>query len=105
MDLGIDRKVALVVGGSKGIGLSVARMLAAEGSRVAVVARTQSDIDLAVKGTCCRGTRHLCQQPASTRPGVAQPRGGDRARCAADLCRPAVPVLLGAVEAAAVPGA
>ncbi|WP_041939352.1 MULTISPECIES: SDR family oxidoreductase [Frankia] len=48
MDLGIRDRVALVVGGSKGIGLEVARMLAAEGSRVAVVARTQRHIDSAV---------------------------------------------------------
>jgi 3-oxoacyl-[acyl-carrier protein] reductase len=48
MDYGIAGRVALVVGGSKGIGLEVARMLAAEGARVAVVARTQRHIDRAV---------------------------------------------------------
>jgi 3-oxoacyl-[acyl-carrier protein] reductase len=42
--------VALVVGGSKGIGLESARMLAAEGCRVAIVARGQKHIDLAVNG-------------------------------------------------------
>jgi 3-oxoacyl-[acyl-carrier protein] reductase len=35
MDFGIAGRVALVVGGSKGIGLESARMLAAEGCRVA----------------------------------------------------------------------
>ena len=50
MDFGIAGKVALVVGGSKGIGLESARMLAAEGCRVAVVARTQHHIDRAVGG-------------------------------------------------------
>ncbi|MCU1594586.1 MAG: putative 3-oxoacyl-[acyl-carrier-protein] reductase [Frankiales bacterium] len=48
MDYGIRGRVALVVGGSKGIGFESARMLAAEGARVAVVARTQKHIDRAV---------------------------------------------------------
>jgi NAD(P)-dependent dehydrogenase (short-subunit alcohol dehydrogenase family) len=48
MDYGIAGRTALVVGGSKGIGLEAARMLAAEGARVAIVARTQKHIDRAV---------------------------------------------------------
>lgn len=48
MDFGIAGRSALVVGGSKGIGLEVASMLAAEGARVAVVARGQKHIDRAV---------------------------------------------------------
>jgi 3-oxoacyl-[acyl-carrier protein] reductase len=48
MDLEISGRVALVVGGSKGIGLEVARLLAADGARVAVVARTPKPIDRAV---------------------------------------------------------
>lgn len=48
MDYGIAGRVALVVGGSKGIGFEVAKMLGAEGSRVAIVARTQKHIDAAV---------------------------------------------------------
>jgi 3-oxoacyl-[acyl-carrier protein] reductase len=47
--------VALVVGGSKGIGFESARMLAAEGCRVAVVARTQKHIDRAVAQICDEG--------------------------------------------------
>lgn len=45
MDLGISGKVAFVAGGSKGIGRASAKFLAAEGCRVAVVARNQADID------------------------------------------------------------
>jgi len=48
MDLGIAGKVALVTGGSKGMGRDAAHMLAAEGCKVAVVARTKPDIDDAV---------------------------------------------------------
>jgi 3-oxoacyl-[acyl-carrier protein] reductase len=50
MDAGIAGRVALVVGGSKGMGFEAARMLAAEGCRVAIIARTQKHIDRAVAG-------------------------------------------------------
>ena len=38
MDLGLKNKVALVAGGSMGLGLAVAKMLAAEGARIAICA-------------------------------------------------------------------
>lgn len=55
MDYGIAGRTALVVGGSKGIGLAAARMLAAEGCRVAIVARTQRHIDSAVESITASG--------------------------------------------------
>lgn len=48
MDFRIADRTALVVGGSKGMGFEVAKMLAAESCRVAIVARTQRHIDKAV---------------------------------------------------------
>jgi NAD(P)-dependent dehydrogenase (short-subunit alcohol dehydrogenase family) len=43
-------KVAIVTGGSTGMGLAVAQQLAAEGASVIIAGRTQSKLDAAVKG-------------------------------------------------------
>jgi 3-oxoacyl-[acyl-carrier protein] reductase len=48
LDLGIAGRGALVTGGSEGIGLAIARALAAEGARIAIAARTQSHVDAAL---------------------------------------------------------
>jgi len=47
MDLGLDGRVALVTGGSRGIGLGAAVALAAEGARVAVAARSHDAVEAA----------------------------------------------------------
>ena len=47
MDLGIEGRVALVTGASKGIGLGIARALAAEGARVAVSSRSRERVEAA----------------------------------------------------------
>lgn len=44
MDLGIADKTALVLGGGGGLGSAIARMLAAEGAKVAVASRTAENI-------------------------------------------------------------
>ena len=48
MDLGLDGKVCVVTGGTRGIGGAVTRLLAAEGARVLTVARSGADVDLDV---------------------------------------------------------
>jgi NAD(P)-dependent dehydrogenase (short-subunit alcohol dehydrogenase family) len=48
VDYGIRGRTALVVGGSRGIGFQSARLLAAEGCRVAIVARSERPIERAV---------------------------------------------------------
>jgi 3-oxoacyl-[acyl-carrier protein] reductase len=55
MDLGIAGKTVLFTGGSKGMGRQAAEMLAAEGCRVAVVARTKTDVDDAVESMRAAG--------------------------------------------------
>jgi len=45
MDLGLQGKHAIVTGGSRGIGKAIARELAREGVDVAIVARTQADLE------------------------------------------------------------
>lgn len=50
MDLGLEGAVALVTGGTKGIGLAVARALLAEGAKVAICSRSQANVDAALAG-------------------------------------------------------
>ena len=45
MDLEVTDKVAIVTGGTYGIGRAAAERLSAEGAKIAIVARTQSDLD------------------------------------------------------------
>ena len=49
MDLELEGKVAIVTGGSKGIGRAIALELAREGVNVAICARTQETVEMAAK--------------------------------------------------------
>jgi 3-oxoacyl-[acyl-carrier protein] reductase len=58
MDLGIKGKVALVTGGSKGLGLGVAAALADEGARVAISSRSRERIEAAASKLGAHGFVH-----------------------------------------------
>ena len=47
LELGLDGKVAIVTGGSEGMGLATARRLAGEGARVAICARRAEPLEQA----------------------------------------------------------
>ena len=49
MDRGVEGKVAIITGGSDGIGRAAAERLSAEGAFVAIVSRTQSALDVTAK--------------------------------------------------------
>lgn len=49
MDLQLKGKLAVVTGGSKGIGLGIARAFASEGANVVMTARTCEDVERAAR--------------------------------------------------------
>jgi NAD(P)-dependent dehydrogenase (short-subunit alcohol dehydrogenase family) len=71
VDLRLDGKRALVTGGSRGIGLAVARALAGEGVHVALLARDEVAVDLAAE--------ELGAETGSRTMGVAADTGDDAA--------------------------
>lgn len=76
MDLGLDGRVYLVTGGSKGLGFATAAALAADGARVVISSRDQGNVDAA-----------LDRLTGSAGPSAA-------AGTAADQADPATPRLL-----------
>ena len=58
MDLGLDGKLALVTGSTKGIGFAIARLLVAERARVIVNGRTRESVDAALAELSRTGDAH-----------------------------------------------
>ena len=67
MDLALRGKVAIVGGASQGIGLGIARLLAAEGADVAMVARRRERLDEAVAQVAAQGGGRAIAVPADIR--------------------------------------
>jgi 3-oxoacyl-[acyl-carrier protein] reductase len=69
MDLGLDGRVALVTGGSKGIGRAIGAALAAEGAQVAIASRSAERIEAAAAEIGARGYVFDAGDPAAV-PGL-----------------------------------
>src|SRR4051794_2424919 len=67
MDLGLDGRVYVVTGGTKGLGRATADALVADGARVAVSSRSQASVDAAVSalGDNARGVAADNADPAT----------------------------------------
>jgi NAD(P)-dependent dehydrogenase (short-subunit alcohol dehydrogenase family) len=80
MDYGIDERVALVSGGSRGIGYAIATALLGEGAHVAIASRTQSDLGAAAErlNAVAPGRVHAISadmtDPASVQNAVSEAR-------------------------------
>jgi NAD(P)-dependent dehydrogenase (short-subunit alcohol dehydrogenase family) len=64
MDLGLKGKRAIVTGGSQGIGKAIARVLAAEGADVAIVARRKEPLEAAARELSAESGRKVIALPA-----------------------------------------
>ncbi|MGE0386796.1 MAG: SDR family oxidoreductase [Gammaproteobacteria bacterium] len=82
MDLGITGRVAIVSGGSRGIGLAIARRLLEEGVKVMIAARSTASLDAAVQALTPIAPDHLRAISADMTDEAGIHAAADAARCA-----------------------
>ena len=63
LELGLEGKVAIVTGGSDGMGLATARRFVSEGARVAVCARRAENLERAADELRAAGGGEVLAQP------------------------------------------
>lgn len=74
MDLGLTNKVAIITGGSEGIGKAAAQRMAAEGARVAIVARRGDVLEAAAQDIRAKATGEVLSIQADVTQGDALQR-------------------------------
>jgi NAD(P)-dependent dehydrogenase (short-subunit alcohol dehydrogenase family) len=72
MKLGLEGKVVLITGGSKGIGLACARSFAAEGARVAIASRSEENLEAARQTLAREGFEVITASADFSNPEDAQ---------------------------------
>ena len=72
MNLGLEGKVVLITGGSKGIGLACARSFAAEGAKIAIASRSDDNLERAREALAREGVQVKSMRADLTRPEEAR---------------------------------
>jgi NAD(P)-dependent dehydrogenase (short-subunit alcohol dehydrogenase family) len=71
MDLGLENRVAVVTGGSSGIGLATAKLLMIEGARVAICGRNAARLEAAKQQLLEHGTNRVLAEPCDVLDSAA----------------------------------
>ena len=72
MKLGLEGKVVLITGGSKGIGLACARAFSAEGAHVAIASRSDQNLEAARQTLGREGFQVIATRADFSQPGEAK---------------------------------